>query len=416
LDCSLFHSRRFLRDTWSGSSPALPAAISHWCLLTIPENLDYHARCDSTNRVFLTAYQSLPVHYMNESGSGPVPIRPPSAGSLLIVCTTLAVDPSWTWFAPIFPRIRWEFFRSNPRNWLEQRVRRPSLAAWRTCWESVRAADQGEAALVITHDARITARCAMAARIQRVRTPHVAWGFNFTTLPRGAQRRMMASAFKDVDRFIAYSTMEQRVYSEYFDIDPRRIDVVLWGVGVPQVDSPVAPLEQGEYVCAVGGNARDYRTLFAAMERNPDITLHAVLRRDNVVGLKVPPNVRLHVDVPLGKANNILAFSRFMVLPLVGAEVPCGHVTLVAAMYLKKAIVTTQSLGVADYVEDGVNSVLVPPGDVDALALRIRELWTDPQRAENLGAAGLAFARANCCEQQIIDHLKRVLTEYELPV
>jgi len=326
------------------------------------------------------------------------------------------MEPSWRWFAPIFARIRWEFFRSNPRNWLDRTVRRPSLAAWRTCWESIRAADRGQAALVISHDARITARCAIAARIQRVRTPHVAWGFNFTTLPRGPQRRLMASVFKDVDRFVAYSTMEQRLYSGYFDIDPRRIDVVLWGVGEPQVDSPEAPLEQGEYICAVGGNARDYRTLFAAMKRIPEITLHAVLRPANVAGLKVPPNVRLHVNIPRGRANNILAFSRFMVLPLAGTEVPCGHVTLVAAMYLKKAMVITHSLGVADYVQDGVNSLLVPAGDADALTVRIRELWTDPQRAEHLGAAGLAFARANCSEQQIINHLKLVLVGYGLPV
>jgi glycosyltransferase involved in cell wall biosynthesis len=54
-------------------------------------------------------------------------------------------------------------------------------------------------------------------------------------------------------------------------------------------------------------------------------------------------------------------------------------------------------------------------GDADALAQRIRDLWNDPQRADQLGAAGLAFARANCSEQRIIDHLRRVLQEYGLP-
>ena len=62
-------------------------------------------------------------------------------------------------------------------------------------------------------------------------------------------------------------------------------------------------------------------------------------------------------------------------------------------MYLKKAMVITNSLGVSDYVQDGVNSLLVPVGDADALAQRIRDLWNDPQRADQLGAVGLAFAR-----------------------
>lgn len=133
------------------------------------------------------------------------------------------------------------------------------------------------------------------------------------------------------------------------------------------------------------------------------------------MGLKVPPNVRLHFNVDHGKANNILGFSRFMVLPLAGSDVPCGHVTLVAAMYLKKAMVITNSMGVADYVQDQVNSLLVPVADPDTLAERIRELWINPQRAQQLGMAGYRFALASCSEQQIIDHLREVLVAYGLP-
>jgi glycosyltransferase involved in cell wall biosynthesis len=84
-------------------------------------------------------------------------------------------------------------------------------------------------------------------------------------------------------------------------------------------------------------------------------------------------------------------------------------------MYLKKAMVVTNSMGVSDYVHDGVNGLLVPAGDPGAMAQQIHELWSDPGRADQLGAAGLAFARANCTEQQIIDHLKKVLMEYGLP-
>ena len=76
----------------------------------------------------------------------------------------------------------------------------------------------------------------------------------------------------------------------------------------------------------------------------------------------------------------------------------------------------SNSLGVSDYVEDGVNSLSVPVGDADALALRIRELWGDPQRASQMGAAGHAFAVAHCSEDSIISHLKMVLLDYGLPV
>ena len=75
---------------------------------------------------------------------------------------------------------------------------------------------------------------------------------------------------------------------------------------------------------ALGGNARDYRALFAAMAQVPEIPLVTVLRPANVAGLDVPSNVRLHFNLPVGRTNNILKFSRFMVLPLAGWKFPAA--------------------------------------------------------------------------------------------
>jgi glycosyltransferase involved in cell wall biosynthesis len=332
-----------------------------------------------------------------------------------VVCATIAYEPSWKWFAPVFDQVRWEFFGAQPSVWLERSIFRPSLASWRSCWHAARAARRGRAAMFFSHDARITFRCAQAIRVQQARLPHVAWGFNFTTLPRGPLRRLMAAAFKRVDRFIVYSTMEKEVYTDYFGIDPRRVDVVLWGVGHPQVEPKGMPLETGDYICALGGNARDYRTLFAAMARLPEIPLVAVLRPENIAGLTIPANIRLHFNIPSGWANNILAHSRFMVLPLSAQDVPCGHVTLVAAMHLRKAMIISRSMGVSDYVQDGVNSLCVPVGDADALAQRIGELWNNRRLADELADAGHAFALRNCSEDSIKSHLKKVLLDYGLP-
>jgi len=354
---------------------------------------------------------------MNETNAEPdAAVRGSNTSQPLIVCMSLNDPAAWKWFAPRFDKTRWEFFGVQSRNWLERTIKRPALAPWRSCWESIRTARREHADLLISHDARLTFRCAQSARLQRVRIPHVAWGFNFTTLPRGAYRRLMASTFTQVDRFIAYSSLERSLYADYFGIDPARIDVLLWGVGQPWVEPADTPLEPGDYICALGGNARDYRALFAAMSQVPEIPLVAVLRPENVGGLEVPRNVRLHFNLPVGRANNILAFSRFMVLPLAGSEVPCGHVTLVAAMHLKKALVISNSQGVSDYVQDGVNSLLVPVGDATALASRIRELWNDPARCERMATAGQAFAAVNCSEEQVVDHLRRVLLDFGLPV
>jgi glycosyltransferase involved in cell wall biosynthesis len=334
----------------------------------------------------------------------------------LAVCYSGFRQPNdWRWFeAHHAGRVRWEFVHAVPANLLERRVLRPNLASIRGSWQAVRAVRRHGGRILFTHEPRCAARCALFRRLTGVRVPHVAWSFNFTRLPHGPRRRFLAAAYADVDRFIVYSTMEQTLYSEAFGIPPEKIDVLLWGVGPPLVTRPEAPIETGEYISAVGGNARDYPTLMTAMARLPDIPLVVVMRPENAVGLTIPPNVRVRLDSPLGEANNIIKFSRFMVLPLAGSEVPCGHVTLVCAMHLGKAFVITNSSGVRDYVQDGVNSLTCEAADPVALAERIRTLWDDPERAHRLGASGGHFAEVHCGERAIRDHLDRILKEYGL--
>ncbi len=252
-------------------------------------------------------------------------------------------------------------------------------------------------------------------RMRKVDIPHVAWGFNFSSLPRRPARRLMSLAFARVDRLIVYSTMERSLYADYFGIDPDRIDVVLWGIGPPEAEPDDIPLEAGPYISALGGNGRDYRTLFAAMARLPEVPLVAVLRPHNITGLTIPVNVRLRFNITRGNANNIMQHSRFTVLPLAGSQVPCGHVTLVSAMFLGRALIISNSAGVADYVRDEANGLTVPVGDVDALVGRIRELWNDPERCRRLGAAGYSFATTHCSEESVMAHLRKVLLDFGLP-
>ena len=112
----------------------------------------------------------------------------------------------------------------------------------------------------------------------------------------------------------------------------------------------------------------------------------------------MPAHVRVVSNISYKASMNYLAFSRFMVLPLKGAEVPCGHVTLVSAMYLRKAIVVTDSAGISDYVQQGVTGLLVPAADAAAMAAGIRQLWEDDALAARLGEAGRAVAERACSD------------------
>jgi glycosyltransferase involved in cell wall biosynthesis len=329
----------------------------------------------------------------------------------VLVCSPY-FDASWRWFEHRFgDAVHWEFFSDFPRNIFERVVRRPNLRMIRCCRECAKALRDSPAAMLVTHDPRVTFWCAYFLAKYGVEVYHLAYSFNYPQLPRGLKRRMMARAFQHVDRFVVYSSMERTLYADYFGIPLDKIDVIHWGVGKPEVQSPDAPVESGDYICALGGNARDYPTLMAAMTKLPDIPLVAVLRPYNLKGLHVPPNVRTHSGIPYARAMNILQHARFMVLPLRGSEVPCGHVTLVAAMHLGKAMIITNSNGVADYIQHDVTGLTAPAFDPDALAAAIRELWDDPSRCARLGQNGRRFAQENCTEDRAYAYVRDLFAQ-----
>ncbi|QIB36410.1 glycosyltransferase family 4 protein [Ancylobacter pratisalsi] len=69
-------------------------------------------------------------------------------------------------------------------------------------------------------------------------------------------------------------------------------------------------------------------------------------------------------------------------------------------------IVSTRFAGVPEFVDDGVNGLLVPPGDAPALSAALASLIADPQRRAALGAAAFQRLRADFTFEAGIDRLE----------
>jgi len=146
-----------------------------------------------------------------------------------------------------------------------------------------------------------------------------------------------------------------------------------------------------------------------SVRRLPEIKVVMVVRPKNIVGLDIPANVRIMTNIPDSHAMNVLAFSRFMVLPLDSAYVPCGHITLVNAMQLGKAIAITRSEGVTDYVCEGENALMFSVGGVDEMTEVLRRMWYDRELCTRLGEAGRAFAAEHCGEAATLAGFMQIL-------
>jgi glycosyltransferase involved in cell wall biosynthesis len=335
--------------------------------------------------------------------------HPRPSGRATVLCAADAPD-DWRWFEQQIDTVRWEFALSGEKNWLEKRVVRPNLTNIRVGLKAALKARRIGADVVITHDPRVAFWVSTMSRLVGARTRLLAHTFNFTRLPHtllppAIARVVFAAAFARVDRFVVFSEAEAGIYSRYFGVPRERFDLVLWGMNVPDVE-PGPAFVGGDYVCAVGGNARDYRTLMEAAQRTPEIAYALVVRPESLDGLVVPKNVTVHVNVSFARAMNVVRHSRFMVLPLEGAEVPCGHVTMVSAMHLGRAMVVTDSSGVRDYARHEDNALLVPPRDPSALATAMSRLWSSPELTDRLAATGQQFAAENCSEESVLRHLR----------
>ncbi|MCL8485459.1 MULTISPECIES: glycosyltransferase family 4 protein [Bradyrhizobium] len=330
--------------------------------------------------------------------------------STTVVCCAEMTDPNWTWIAPHFPGTGLKFvFAICRRRRIDSYIRAVNLGRVLGALDGVMKAKRVKADVLVTHGPALAAWCALFAWLLRSRSVILAHSFNFASVPRGLKRIVFRILLARVDGFVVFSNVEREIYSEAFNIPIERFDFVHWGMATPATTPSIIPAEDFGYVAAIGGNARDYKTLVEAATILPDIKFVLVVRPENLDGLKLPGNVFARVDIGFGEAMEILRLARFMVLPLNPGEVPCGHITLVAAMHLGKAIIATSSPGVSDYVQNEENSISVKAGAVDELADAIRRLWGDNASCDRLGERGRLFAAANCTEAGVAKQFRAFL-------
>lgn len=335
--------------------------------------------------------------------------------NVTVVCCAEIADTGWRWVEPEFSKsdVIFEFARC-PQRRVYKAFRLFNLARLLGCLEAVRIARRTRARAIVTHGPTLAAWCAIFAKLFRLRVPILAHSFNFTTLPGPLKRSVFRFALSSVERFVVFSQLEKSIYSRAFDLPIERFDFLHWGVRAPQAEPADRPVEQGDYVASIGGNARDYRTLIEVAWKLQSVRFVLVVRPESLAGLKLPPNVCVYTNISFGKAMNILAFSRFMVLPLISGDIPCGHVTLVAAMHLGKAMVVTDSAGVRDYVHEGENALAVDAGSMQSLMHAVERLWQDQELCRRLGKNGRSFAAGECTEARIAEHFRSYLLGLEI--
>jgi glycosyltransferase involved in cell wall biosynthesis len=108
----------------------------------------------------------------------------------------------------------------------------------------------------------------------------------------------------------------------------------------------------------------------------------------------------------------LLAGTDIMVLPSYREGLPKS---LIEAAACALPLITTDVPGCREVVTDGVDGLLVPMGDADALAAAIRRLHEDPDLARRLGREARVKAVAEFDEGIIIERTLAVYGELSEP-
>jgi glycosyltransferase involved in cell wall biosynthesis len=332
----------------------------------------------------------------------------------LIINAAEMGGPSWTFLKDEVSQVlgseapQWRFVSGVPKNAIERRITKPEIGRYRAAVEvAVHAALHPEAC-VISHLPTVTASTSIALQAARQRRPHLAYSFTFTSLPDGLRRRYMARAFSTVDRFVVYTDYERRRNAEWFDLDVERLDYVPWAMETPSYSDRFQN-QEGQYISAVGGEGRDYGTLFEAMKLIPQVKLIVVARPFNLRGLNPPNNVEVHTQLPADDFWSVVRHARFSAVPLLDDKVCCGHASMVGAYQLGRTMVTTYSEGTAEYATDGDTARVVPPRDASALAQQIAALWEDEADRRRLEGNAQRFVDDNCTPMRMAEYLCRSL-------
>jgi glycosyltransferase involved in cell wall biosynthesis len=223
---------------------------------------------------------------------------------------------------------------------------------------------------------------AVAAQLRRTRRrPPILILGPLVPAERSGIDRLAIAGWGRADRLLVY-TREAIDAAVALGIPREKVGFTPLGVR-PRREHPLPP---GDYLLAAGRDQRDWDTLAKAADK---LEMEVVVAGPR--SLPGQASLRLAPQASGDPFFALLEGAAALVLPLHGDR-SIGHLSMLAAMSVGRAIVVTQSPGIEDYVTDSIGA-LVPPRDPEALRQALVEI-SDPAVAAEKGAAALAAAKS----------------------
>ena len=230
----------------------------------------------------------------------------------------------------------------------------------------------------------------------------------------GARRRLLEASVRSAAAVVCVSETARERTVERLGLDPERTHTAQLGVDADWWQ-PAPPAHDG-YVLTVGRDlARDYGTFAAALERLPDERGIVCAKRENVEGIRVPPNVEVRLDASPEEVRDLYAGAACVVVPIRSEEAPVGTensgtIAMLEAMACARPVVVSRRAYLDDYLEDGATALTVAPEDPAALCDGVARVLGDAALADRLGAAARERVESDFTTHRLAERLAGVLS------
>jgi glycosyltransferase involved in cell wall biosynthesis len=200
-----------------------------------------------------------------------------------------------------------------------------------------------------------------------------------------------------VDRFLVYSTSEERLLKNDFGVPPDRVQRIYYHADETFFRPQGTPVEPN-LLCAAGQLLRDYDCLMEAVRELPVKVQIAAgspwIEKSARPAGELPPNVTW------GKLNRyelreLYARAAIAVVPIKQNPYQTGIATILEMMAMGKCVVATRTQGQTDTIVGGETGVYVPPGDPAAMRAAIQRLLENPADIDRIGRAARRFIEEN---------------------
>ncbi len=247
--------------------------------------------------------------------------------------------------------------------------------------------------VIITDGEQVGIPLAALSRLTpRRRHRHVMIGHRLSPAKKTIPIRLLNLA-ATVDTVLVYSSSQQQVAGRFFGDNVRLIDFMVDSEFFRAERRPFSELDgRRPLLCTAGRESRDYPCLIEAV-RGMDVDLVVASdspwsrRDDNAHDVTLPDNVTV-TSLNQLELRRLVDRSDMVVVPLQSTDFQAGVTTILEAMSMERPVICTATPGQTDVVDDAVNGLYTPAGNVAAMREAIEYLLNDTAAAITMGKRG----------------------------